>query len=174
MSKVSTIMNPVRMRILMELIDRNLSSQQLSSHLSDVPQATMYRHINKLLEADLIEVIEEKKKRSVTEKVYGLKSSSARLSNEELQNLTPEKHINYFTIFLITLLKDFQTYISKSKKVNLEKDGVGYTQIPLYLSDEEFKDFIIDLNTLILPLLKNKPSDIRKRRILSTILIPRE
>ncbi|MDZ7834458.1 MAG: helix-turn-helix domain-containing protein [Alkalibacterium sp.] len=71
--KMDLVMHPIRMRIIQTLvINKNLSTQQISDYLPDVPQATLYRHINKLVEADFIKPVLENKVRGTVEKIYAL------------------------------------------------------------------------------------------------------
>ena len=74
-SKMKLILHPVRMKIIQSLLNgKNLTVQQLSQRAKDVPQATLYRHLNKLLEADFIQVVQENQIRGTVEKVYALKN----------------------------------------------------------------------------------------------------
>ena len=76
-SKTDLIMHPIRIRILLALVDRKLTPLQLGEQLADVPQATLYRHLNKLMQGGLLEVIEERPVRGTVEKVYGLNQNAA-------------------------------------------------------------------------------------------------
>ena len=54
-SKISILLNPIRMKIIQTLlVGQRLTVQQMNERLPDVPPATMYRHLNKLLGAELI------------------------------------------------------------------------------------------------------------------------
>lgn len=171
-NKANMILHPVRMRILLALRGRKLTPLQLSDTLSDLAQATLYRHINALADAGLIRVVEERPVRGVTEKVYALaEKNAADLSAEDLQNATAEDHMRYFTIFTSVLLSDYSRYLKREER-NLETDGVGYHQYPIYLSDTEFLQFVQELNAILIPIMNNQPGDERKRRLLSIILMP--
>ncbi len=171
-NKTNLILHPVRMRILVALRGRNMTPLELSEMLSDVAQATLYRHINSLHEGGLIEVVEERQVRSVTESVYGLtRENIAHLSAEDLEDATRDDHLRYFTIFVSVLLGDFARYLER-EELDIEHDGVGYQQHPLYLTDDELSDFIQGLTSLLSPLLENQPADDRKRYLFSVILMP--
>jgi len=51
-------------------------------------------------------------------------------------------------------------------------DGVGYRQVPLELSDQEFAELAGRLNAAIAPVLGNRPAPGRRRRMLTAIVIP--
>lgn len=93
-SKAEVLMHPVRMKILQVLMqnkDIGLSTLQMSTIIQDVPQATLYRHIQILLDENIIKIIKERKVRSVTEKFYALNEDAARLNEEDLKRLSKEK-----------------------------------------------------------------------------------
>ena len=70
MNFLNPILNPVRMRRIQSLAkNKNMTVQQIAQELTDVPQATLYRHLNKLLKAKAIVVVQENKVRGVLEKV---------------------------------------------------------------------------------------------------------
>ena len=52
------------------------------------------------------------------------------------------------------------------------RDGVGYRQVPLELSDQEFAELAGRLNAAIAPVLHNQPSPDRRRRMLTTVVMP--
>ncbi|WP_236692663.1 helix-turn-helix domain-containing protein [Aneurinibacillus tyrosinisolvens] len=171
-SKADLILHPVRMRVIQALAGGcQLTTQQLIELLPDIPQATLYRHINKLLKADVISVAEQRQVRGTIEKVYTLPEQNGNLSREDLVNATREDHMRYFTTFLSTLQGDFSRYLQQ-ENYDLLADGVGYRHVPLYMSDEEFHDFIQTVRTSFLKYAENKPAPGRRRRTITTIIIP--
>jgi hypothetical protein len=56
--------------------------------------------------------------------------------------------------------------------VDFIADGVGYRQIPLQLSDQEFAELTGRLNAALAPIIANQPAPDRKRRMLTTIVMP--
>lgn len=79
--------------------------------------------------------------------------------------------MQYFTTFVASLIGDFARYL-QGDTIDLLADGVGYRQVALYLNDEEFQQLVVDLNAVIKPLRANRPRSDRRRRLLSTIVIP--
>lgn len=69
------------------------------------------------------------------------------------------------------MLGDFARYL-EGDKIDPEGDGVGYRQVGLYLSDEEFQQMVKVLNDVIKPLLNNQPRSDRRLRQFSTIIMP--
>ncbi|UHA58283.1 helix-turn-helix domain-containing protein [Metabacillus litoralis] len=81
-SKAKLILHPVRMKIVQTLIgSKEYTVQQIAARLTDVPQATLYRHLNKLLEAEVLKVVKENQIRGTVEKIYALNEHE--VSNKE-------------------------------------------------------------------------------------------
>jgi DNA-binding transcriptional ArsR family regulator len=175
---LDNMLHPVRMRVLMALAGSpGMTPLQIVEQLSDVPQATLYRHINRLVKAGLLQVVDERPVRGTLEKVYALnRSSQAHLGSDDIAHLTKEDHLHYFTAFMISLLDHYSRYLSHCQTIDLAADGVGYTQVPVFMTDEELPRFSKAINQVLLPYLQ--PSDEksnglhRKKRILATIMMP--
>lgn len=170
-SKIKLILHPVRMRITQSLMNGNqLNVQQIAERLKDVPQATLYRHLNKLHEANVIEVVQENQIRGTVEKVYGLKEHTIS-SNEELKSLTKDQHLELFLNYITQLLGLYESYLNKGD-VDLVSDGVSYRVANLYLSDDENLELVRTIATSIQKAMENKPSPERKARYFANIVIP--
>jgi DNA-binding transcriptional ArsR family regulator len=174
------VLHPVRMRIFMLLSGSpGLTPQQMAEQMGDIPQATLYRHINRLAQAGMLVVTEERPVRGTLEKVYALNTAhqptgSTEESLEAINQLSEEDHLHYFTAFLLTMMDDFSQYLKLSEGAprNLAADGVGYQKLPLYLNDEEFAAFAAALNHAIAPFIGLKNGTGRKKRLFSTIMMP--
>ena len=114
--KADLILHPIRIQILIALSGNQMTSQQLADVLRDIPQATLYRHINRLAEAGIIEVVEERPSRGTIEKVYSVDTRSSVVTAEEVSNTSKEDHMRYFIAFIATLLDDFSRYIHHGEK----------------------------------------------------------
>ncbi|MEN6316695.1 MAG: helix-turn-helix domain-containing protein [Clostridiaceae bacterium] len=171
-SKISILLHPIRMKLIQALLaGRRLTVQQITEFMPDVPPATMYRHLNKLLEAELIAVVEEKQVRGTVEKVYSLSEHANQQTSEEILNASREDQVKYFFTYLINLLGEFEKYINQ-ENYDLLKDGVGYSQALIYADDNEFAELAKTLANTIMQATQNKPGQGRKARTLGTIIIP--
>lgn len=171
-SRADLILHPVRLRLLAALARRQLTARQLSELLPDVPQATLYHHLGTLTRAGLLRVVSERRVRGTVEKRYALADDDASLSPADLANASREDHLRYFTIFVATLLGDFARYLQQDAPIDLLADGVGYREMPFYLSDDELVQAAVAVNQALLPFLRNEPAPHRRRRLFATILIP--
>ncbi|MGD8191367.1 helix-turn-helix domain-containing protein [Brevibacillus ginsengisoli] len=173
-TKAELLLHPVRMKIIQSLLGgHKLTAADMLKLQKDIPQATLYRHLNKLVEANLIHIHEQKQVRGAVEKIYSLTSENMVLSQADLAHVSKEDHMKYFTTFLFGLMDDFSAYL-KQDVIDLEKDGVGYRQIGLYLSDEEFRDFAVEISSVFRKFIGNQPNEKRVKRIFSTIVIPED
>ena len=69
MNKVETILHPVRLRIIQQLLDgQATTAKQLAGQLKDIAQATLYRQLDILVKAEVLAVTEEKQIRGAVEK----------------------------------------------------------------------------------------------------------
>ncbi|MEL1136690.1 helix-turn-helix domain-containing protein [Desulfitobacterium sp. THU1] len=74
--ELNSLLNPVRMRIFQLFLGHDTETvKRIAEELPDVPPASLYRHVNKLLEDEIIEVCAEYKIRGTVERVYRLKNN---------------------------------------------------------------------------------------------------
>lgn len=173
-SKAELILHPIRLRIILAISGRQMTAQDLAGALPNVAQATLYRHINALVEGEILTVVDERPVRGTVEKTYALPEGQPyHLTAEDLAGLGPEDHMHYFTVFVAALLSDFAAYLQR-EQIDLAADGVGYQSVPLYLNDGELQELAAGINALVIPLLANGPGEGRARRIFSTVMIPTE
>lgn len=171
--KINTILHPVRMRIMQSLLGgKELTAQEISQRVSDVPQASLYRHLNKLLEAEVLEVVEENKVRGTIEKVYALSNQLETVTATEVKEASRQDHFSFFFSFLTNLLGDYEQYLQQ-ENIDLEKDGVSYRQVSVFLSNEELRDLLTEIRTIVSRVMENEPTTERKARTISTIVIPK-
>jgi len=166
------LLHPIRMGIVQNLIGgRRLSTQQLSELLPHVPQATLYRHLNKLLREGFISVVEENQVRGTVEKVYSLNESSLAAANEESAVLTADEYKQYFFTYMVGLMDELERYFDRGD-VDVIEDGLSYRQGKYYMTDEEYSVFINDLQRTFEKVVTNMPSPDRKARTIGFVMIP--
>ena len=154
----------------MVLVNHPMTAGQIAEALSDVAQATLYRHIKLLTEAGLLSVVEERPTRGTVEKVYALNQATAFLGPDEAAQMSKEDHLRYFTTFVTTLIGDLERYL-QHENAEITKE-VSYHKFPIYLTDEELIAVSNIINETLLPLLNNPPGSGRQRRIIASILLP--
>ncbi|GLW25147.1 ArsR family transcriptional regulator [Microbispora triticiradicis] len=172
MATAELLLHPVRLRIVQALLgDRTLTTGELRAELPDVPTATLYRQVAALVEGEIIEIVAERKVRGTFERSYRLRAANAIVTAEDAAGLGADDHRQAFMTFVASLLADFDRYLYHGD-FDLGRDGVGYRQTAMYLSDEEFREFLGDLAAVLRPRLANRPAPGRVRRLLSTVVMP--
>lgn len=170
--KADLILHPARMRIIGLLVGgRHLTPQQMAERLSNVPLPSLYRHLGKLVAGGILTVAEERRVRGAVERVYRLSERQADLTEKDLAQASREDHMRYFMTFMASLLDDFARYLEQDT-IDLVRDGVGYRQAPLYLSDEELRQVALEIGAVLTRAMANEPAPERRRRTLSTIVLP--
>jgi hypothetical protein len=169
---VDLLLHPVRLRLVQAFLgDRTLTVADLRAELPDVPAASLYRHVGLLADAGVLTVVGERKVRGAAERSYRLDVAAASVGPEEAAGVSVEEHRRAFATFVAGLLADFDRYLARSD-VDLGRDGVGYRQAAVWLDDDEFGSLLADLRAVIGERLGHRPGGARRRRLLSTVLLP--
>ncbi|RKL64989.1 transcriptional regulator [Salipaludibacillus neizhouensis] len=168
-SKAEIILHPVRMKIIQALAKKSMTVLNMLDYLGDVPQATLYRHLNQLTKFEIIYVEEERKRRGTVEKTYALNEKNAIINAKEAGKISKDDHFNYFMTYYAMILKQLEEYMEG--EVNFEKDGFGYHQVEMCLSEEDFQQFSSEYRDLLVRFSKLN-SDSARKRSLSTVIIP--
>jgi Helix-turn-helix domain len=174
LTSADLLLHPVRLRIVQAFLgDRALTTSELRTELPDVPPASLYRHVARLVDAGVLSVVGERRVRGAVERTYVLRVAAASINLQEVERMSREDHRHAFMAFVAGLLGDVDRYLER-EDFDPVRDGAGYRLAGLWLSDAEFADFLRDLARVIQPRLANPPKRGRRRRILGTVLLPGE
>lgn len=178
MSGVTTtadlLLHPVRLRIVQAFLgDRALTTGALSAELADIPTASLYRHVSRLVEAGVLAVVAERRVRGALERTYELRLAATAIGPEELASMSADEHRQAFLAFVATLLGDFDRYLAQGD-IDLQRDGVSYRIAGLWLDDAEYAELLGEITRALQPRLANQPGPGRRRRILGSVLLPAE
>jgi hypothetical protein len=166
------LLHPVRLRIVQAFLgDRALTTTQLRTELADVPAASLYRHVARLVAAGVLSIVAERRVRGAVERTYVLRIAAARISMDEVAKMTPDEHRQAFLAFVAGLIADFDRYLARDD-VDPVRDGGSYNVAGMWLDDTELIEFGREILTVLQPRLANAPRPGRKRRILATVLLP--
>lgn len=173
-SLADVVLHPHRLRIVQALLGHpGRTTADLRTALPDIAPATLYRHLGTLIDAGIVDVVEERRVRGAVERTYALGGTSPYVDGAEARTMSVEQHRQAFLVFVSTLLGEFERYLDAGD-VDLERDLVGYRQVPLHLSDDELVEMLGDLNAALLPWVQRAPGPGRRRRVLTTVLMPAE
>jgi DNA-binding transcriptional ArsR family regulator len=172
MKRADLVIHPVRLRIILAFArGRRLTAREVAEILADVPQATLYRHIERLYRGGALAIAAERRIRGAVERTYVLAEGGVSISPEDLAKSSRDDHLGYFTAFAAGLIAQFEQYLERPQ-IDLLKDGVGYRQVVLNLTDEEISEMAAALNAAVGRFLTYEPKPGRKRRMLATVLVP--
>ena len=175
MATADLLLHPVRLRIVQAFLgDRTLTTADLRSELSDVPAATLYRHVGVLAEAGVLAVVGERRVRGAAERSYRLVTEAASVGAADAAAMSVDEHRRAFATFVAALLADFDRYADAAAGPGLDPaaDGVGYRQVALWLDDEEFTALVTELRAVLTARTALQPDGVRRRRIVSQVFLP--
>jgi hypothetical protein len=165
------LLHPVRLRIVQAFLgERALTTTELRAELSDIPSASLYRHVARLVGAGVLQVVAERRVRGALERTYMLRLAAASIGPDEVASMSAEDHRQAFMAFVAGLLGDADRYLHRADFDPL-RDGVSYRLAGLWLDDAEYADLLRDLVRMLHPRLANAPRAGRRRRILATVLL---
>lgn len=169
----SALLHPVRLRIVQALLGgTGLTTHQIHERLRDVPIATLYRHVAQLVEHGLIDIVDEQKIRGASEKTYCVASEFANPTADELKSLSSEELLTVFTVFTSGIISDFDEYI-RTGTPDLVADQTNFAQADFWATNEEVDAFFVTLMEALGDLRTNGPGMGRRRRKLTTVLVPK-
>jgi hypothetical protein len=172
MASADLLLHPVRLRIVQAFLgDRALTTAQLSAELADVPAASLYRHVAKLVAAGVLQVVAQRRVRGALERTYVLRVAAARVGLDEITAMTADEHRQMFLAFAAGLLADFDRYLEQGD-VDLVRDGVAFSIEGLWLDDAEYRELMVELYRVLQPRRANAARPGRTRRLIASVLLP--
>jgi len=173
-SSADLLLHPVRLRILQAFLgDRALTTAELRVELQDVPQASLYRHVARLVDGGVLSIVSERRVRGALERPNLLRAAAATVQPDELDRMSREDHRAMFMAYVAGLLGDYDRYLSRDE-IDLARDGVSYRMVGVWLDNAEHAEFLRDLTRVVQPRLANAPKTGRRRRILGWVMLPGE
>ncbi len=172
MKKADLIIHPIRLRILTVLVGKEMTTAQLAEALSDVPQATLYRHVKALAKGGVLEVVGEREAHGAIERTYRLTQERGRLSAKDMQAIPADDHLRYFNIFAATLIDAFARYVHNADLSRMGVDGATYNNVVVYLADKEREAMRKEITRVLSNVIGNTKTKARKGYLLASIVIP--
>lgn len=171
-TKADLITHPLRARILAALMGRQLTTGQIAALAPDIPLPSLYRHIKTLLDGGAIQVVEEVRVNGALAKVYGTVSGMTRLTPQDVNDAGKAEHLQYFTTFLNTLGRTFQTALERSEDTKAHTDLISAAVLPLHLAPEDVSEFKKQFGEFLRSWEERPDSKDRRRFVLSMTLFP--
>lgn len=172
MARADLLLHPVRLRILKTFLDgRELTTGEVAAELDDVPAGSVYRHVARLANAGVLEVVSERRIRGAVERTYVLRMAAARIDPAEVARMTAEEHGQAFLAYVAGMVADADRYLAGSD-VDPIRDGADYRAGAVWLTDAEFAAFVQDVAAVLQPRLALRPGKGRRRRLLYGVVLP--
>lgn len=157
------VMNPVRQRIFQYfLIHETGTVKEIRKALPDVPSASLYRHMKILTDHSILMVVGENRIRGTIESVYQLNKSALEVGDEGG---------NAVQMSLLSICASFAKYFSRDN-VDPRKDMLLFTNCTLTLTDEEFSNFLSEINDIAVKYMKVEANANSKTRQITLISAP--
>ena len=171
-TSIDVLLHPIRLRIVRAFAGgAELTARDLAQRLDDVPQATLYRHVKRLVEAGALIVTSETPVRGALERTYRLDPNTGKVAPEDIGAIDPETHLKYFSIFVASLLEDFGRYM-RADDVDVVRDDVHYLQVTFNAGSKEFASFMKEQKSLIQRFAKPGATKNQVRRTVSIVTLP--
>lgn len=171
---VELLAHPVRLRIIHAMRGgRTLTTAQLCARIPGASKATVYRHVDILAAAGVLEIAGEQRVRGAVERRYRLRQDRAAVNPRAFESASRKDHRRAFAAAMAALLAEFDAYLDHND-AQPAADLIGYRQHAIWLTRDELLGMVAGLRRMIAPLLANPATPDRTRYVMSPILFPTE
>ncbi|MEE2060747.1 helix-turn-helix domain-containing protein [Rhodococcus artemisiae] len=167
-SIADVVLHPVRLRIIQQLGGRELTTAELRKELPDITQATLYRHVSALIDAEIVTVVDERRVRGTIERTLALGERMAHVGQDDLDAVSDAELRNAFVSFLGVLGEEFDKFIDSGDR-NL-RNYLGFGASPVYVTTDDLAEIQEKFSALLAPYQAEKDDAIRIT--FGTTLIP--
>jgi hypothetical protein len=162
----TVLLHPYRFLIVAALSEKEASIKELQKKLITIPQAAMYRGVQKLEAANLIKRVSEKKVRGSIQVTYGLNFSMEKM---QLNNDSAETYLNaayaVFFAYVHTKLAEYMvTELHEDNKISLSR----FNSTKIKIETDRMSEFVKATEELI----QKYSSQEGEEFTLTTFLIP--
>jgi hypothetical protein len=171
-TRLELLLHPVRMRLVNAMhAGGMLTTSELAAALPDVPKATVYRQVGRLVRGGVFEVESTRQVRGAVERRYRVAAGGAVVNMEAARSMSLEDHRRGFTAAMAALIADFNVYLDRAGAVPVA-DEVSYRQFTLWLRPSERSQLVSDFGRTLTALMTNTPGADRDPYMLSTVFFP--
>ena len=158
MTTADLLLHPVRLRIIQAMLGRDaLTTRDLGERLPEIAPATLYRHVGALVDAEVLTVVAERKVRGTVERTLRLREERTSVDADDPE-LDAEALRGGFL---------------DGPRTTLAADLVGFRQIAVHATDDEWRTALAGMREAIAPLLQREQAPPgARRRILATVSLP--
>ena len=169
---VEYLTNPVKVKLISEIDkQKKTTAKQLAKAVPQIPQATLYRYLKKMVDAEIIAVVEENQVRNVKEKVYSLVFDFDAKIKEMVNDKSGKGYLTLFQQFSNGLIYEFQKYIDDGD-IDILNDGSGFRIMTFDATKSELEELAKKINEIVEPYHEQEPTPERKLRNLAIVYTP--
>lgn len=176
MTTSEVLTHPIRMRIVLTMVGgRDLTTSEIAAEMTDVPIATLYRHIAALSEGSVFDVVKERRVRGAVERTfrlrpdYQLRPEFTLADRQHAANMSSKDQRAAFGVFAASMIAAYDGYLAREDR-DVVSDPVGYRTVAVYADDSDVKRVTEIFDEAMQPLLKE--SEGKRRILVSTVVIP--
>ena len=141
MELAEVVMNPTRQRIFQYFLLYDTGTvKEIRKALPDIPSASLYRHVKILADSSILMVLGENRIRGTVESIYQLNKNAM---------ATEDETGNAVQMSLLSICASFAKYFSTGN-ADPQKDMLLFTNCTLLLTDEEFSEYLSEINQVTL------------------------
>ena len=171
--KNDILVKPLTIKIIRVLTNNELTIKEISKYITEISKPSLYRHIKKMYEKNIIKVTSERIINGITEKTYTFAIENGILTEKELKNMSEREYKMLFTQFISLLTGDFEDNF-KNYDLNYIKYNTSFSQMMLYLSKEEENKLNMELKKVFNKYVNNKVNKNRYKKLVSFVSMPSE
>ncbi len=113
---------------------------ELRDRLPDVPLGTLYRHLNVLLECNVIHVVRERRVHGTVERQFALQSGADYFTDQEKDKLLPYDVARIAGVLTSLVSQGFERFAATATPPYREGE-FSMVATTLYLSEEEIQEY---------------------------------
>ena len=141
------LLHPYRFLIVAALGENEASVKELQEKLPNIPQAAMYRSVQKLEVANIIKRISEKKVRGAIQATYGLNFSMEKM---QLDNQPVETYLSAaYTVFFSYVHNKLTEHITSKTKKDNSLAFSRFNTMKIHIKKDKLEEFAMETNELI-------------------------
>jgi len=164
--------NPAKLNLILQVLSEGESTaKSLAEKNKNIPQATLYRHLKKMVSDGILKVVEERPVRNVMEKVYSMAIDFNADFDKVVEENDGEAYLALFQQFAIGLLNEFGAYCARDD-VDILNDGSGFRVRSFHATYDELKELSSNIWKLVDPYTMLEATPDRKTRSISVIFAP--
>jgi len=164
--------NPATNNLVRQVaVDGQTTAKALAENNKNIPQATLYRYLKKMVADGVLKVVEERRVRNVTEKIYGMAIDFEADVNKMIEENDGDTYLGLFQQFTIGLLEEYGAYCARDD-IDILNDGSGFRVLSFDATVEELTELAANIWKLVEPYTNREATPDMKTRSLAVIFTP--